>query len=60
MEFVASVVLMCGYVYDYLVFPIGKVVVHALDEEARAYYDLDGLLTTETLQEDSIQVLFEV
>lgn len=51
---------MCGYVYDYLVFPIGKVVVHALDEEARAYYDLDGLLTTDTLQEDSIQVLFEV
>ncbi|XP_056166074.1 protein Iojap-related, mitochondrial [Syzygium oleosum] len=35
----------------------GKVVVHALDEEARAYYDLDGLLTTETLQEDSIQDL---
>ncbi|KAF8040857.1 hypothetical protein BT93_B2935 [Corymbia citriodora subsp. variegata] len=35
----------------------GKVVVHALDEEARAYYDLDGLLTSDARQEDSIQDL---
>ncbi|XP_030541976.1 protein Iojap-related, mitochondrial isoform X2 [Rhodamnia argentea] len=35
----------------------GKVVVHALDEEARAYYDLDGLLSTDSYQEDSIQDL---
>lgn len=35
----------------------GKVVVHALDEEARAYYDLDGLLSTNSCQEDSIQDL---
>lgn len=41
----------------WVVIDSGKVVVHALDEEARAYYDLDGLLTTDTRQEDSIQDL---
>ncbi|CAL0333111.1 unnamed protein product [Lupinus luteus] len=32
----------------------GKVIVHALDEKARAYYNLEGLWTPETLQKDPI------
>ncbi|OIV98461.1 hypothetical protein TanjilG_16788 [Lupinus angustifolius] len=32
----------------------GKVIVHALDEKARAYYNLEGLWTPETLQNDPI------
>lgn len=34
----------------------GKVIVHALDEKARAYYNLEGLWTPGTLQNEPIEV----
>jgi len=37
-------------------FALGKVIVHALDEKAREYYNLEGLWTTETSQKESNQV----
>ncbi|KAF1892294.1 hypothetical protein Lal_00010758 [Lupinus albus] len=38
----------------WIVVDSGKVIVHALDEKARAYYNLEGLWTPETLQKDPI------
>lgn len=35
----------------------GKVIVHALDEKAREYYNLEGLWTTDKSQNDTAQVL---
>lgn len=34
----------------------GKIIVHALDEKAREYYNLEGLWTTETSQNPVIWV----
>jgi hypothetical protein len=34
----------------------GKVIVHALDENARAYYNLEGLWTCGTLQNEPVEV----
>ncbi|KAG2376683.1 Protein Iojap-related [Vigna angularis] len=31
---------------------VGKVIVHALDEKARAYYNLEGLWTRGTIQNE--------
>lgn len=35
----------------------GKVIIHALDEKARAYYDLDSLWTSDPPQKESKQVM---
>lgn len=34
----------------------GKVVIHALDEKAREYYNLEGLWTTDTSEKEPTQV----
>lgn len=36
---------------------VGKVIIHALDENAREYYNLEDLWTTETPEKEPIQVL---
>ncbi|XP_038884261.1 protein Iojap-related, mitochondrial [Benincasa hispida] len=41
----------------WIVIDSGKVVVHALDENARSYYNLESLWSTETPQDDSSQDL---
>jgi hypothetical protein len=38
-------------------FSSGKVIVHALDEKAREYYNLEGLWATETSQKETNQVI---
>lgn len=35
---------------------LGKVIVHALDEKARAYYNLEDLWSKKKPEEDTIQV----
>uniref|UniRef100_A0A2N9FS08 Protein Iojap-related, mitochondrial n=1 Tax=Fagus sylvatica TaxID=28930 RepID=A0A2N9FS08_FAGSY len=40
-----------------LIYKAGRVIVHALDEKARDYYNLEGLWTTETSQKESDQVI---
>ncbi|KAF5741143.1 protein Iojap-related mitochondrial [Tripterygium wilfordii] len=41
----------------WIVVDSGKIIVHALDEKARAYYNLESLWNTETSPKDSIQDL---
>ncbi|GMY26456.1 protein Iojap-related, mitochondrial [Fagus crenata] len=41
----------------WVVIDSGRVIVHALDEKARDYYNLEGLWTTETSQKESDQEL---
>ena len=36
----------------------GKIIVHALDEKAREYYNLEGLWTTETSQKEPNPVIW--
>ncbi|XP_065631596.1 protein Iojap-related, mitochondrial isoform X2 [Quercus suber] len=36
----------------WIVIDSGKIIVHALDEKAREYYNLEGLWTTETSQKE--------
>lgn len=38
------------------VFSLGKVIVHALDEKARAYYNLEDLWTSDTPPKESVKV----
>jgi len=38
-------------------FSSGKIIVHALDEKAREYYNLEGLWTTETSQKEPNPVI---
>lgn len=33
---------------------------HALEEKARGYFDLEGLWTVRTSQDEGVQVIFEV
>jgi len=40
----------------WIVIDSGKVIVHALDEKAREYYNLEGLWATETSQKETNQV----
>ncbi|XP_061338727.1 protein Iojap-related, mitochondrial [Gastrolobium bilobum] len=41
----------------WIVIDSGKVIVHALDEKARAYYNLEGLWTPGTLQNEPVEDL---
>ncbi|KAK7312003.1 hypothetical protein RJT34_10529 [Clitoria ternatea] len=41
----------------WIVIDSGKVIVHALDEKARAYYNLEGLWTSGTIQNEPIEDL---
>ncbi|KAJ7945516.1 protein Iojap-related, mitochondrial-like [Quillaja saponaria] len=41
----------------WIVVDSGKVIVHALDEKARAYYNLEGLYTSEMSEEEPVQDL---
>ncbi|CAL5203711.1 unnamed protein product [Lathyrus oleraceus] len=44
----------------WIVIDSGKVIVHALDENARAYYNLEGLWTRGTLQNEPVEDLQKV
>lgn len=42
--------------YWFISLCLGKVIVHALDEKARAYYNLEGLWTPGTIQNEREEV----